>query len=348
MSNIYQIMKGKKIALIITATLLLALGFVAYKFIGPATNKPNDGYLYIKTGSNVEDIKNTIVAQNILPELRYFNLVSNALNFTKVKPGKYKVTDGMSVLNLVRMLRNGQQTPVSFVVTKLRTNENLSAKVGKAFECDSSEFYQFITNNDSLKIYDLDSNTAIAAVLPLTYESKWTSTPRTIFNKFYDAYKKFWTSEKIAKATAQGLTPMQVMIMASIIDEETNHTAEKPTIASVYLNRLQKGMPLQADPTVKFALNDFSIKRVLLKHLEVNSPYNTYRNRGLPPGPICTPMVETIHAVLNAPKTDYVYFVASKNFDGTHIFTNNYQQHTQYAKEYQAALNQFMQNKTAQ
>ena len=149
-----------------------------------------------------------------------------------------------------------------------------------------------------------------------------------------------WNNERKEKAAKKGLTVNQVVTIASIIDEETNAKAEKPTIASVYLNRINKGMPLQADPTVKFALNDFSIKRVLFKHLQVVSPYNTYKNRGLPPGPICTPQEATIDDVLNAPETDYLYFVASPAFDGTHKFSSTYTEHQKLATEYQKALDE--------
>lgn len=244
----------------------------------------------------------------------------------------------MSVVSLVRMLRNGTHTPVDFVVTKIRTREQLAGRLGRAFEFDSVAAIDFLSSNDSLAKYTLDSNTVMAAVLPFTYRSGWATTPRSVFEKFNNAYKKFWTQERQKKAALQNISVLQAVTLASIIDEETNATKEKGTIASVYLNRIRKGLPLQADPTVKFALKDFSIRRVLNSHLQVSSPYNTYKNKGLPPGPICTPMQETIEAVLNAPQTDYLYFVASPSFDGTHVFTTNYSDHLKMAKVYQAEL----------
>jgi UPF0755 protein len=198
---------------------------------------------------------------------------------------------------------------------------------------------RFLNNGDSLKTYALDTNTVMAAAMPLTYEIKWNTTPEKIFQQFYTAYKNFWTAERKQKAEQLHLTPMEVSTLASIIDEETNSSEDRPNIASVYLNRIAKGIPFQADPTVKFALKDFALRRVREKHLQFVSPYNTYMNKGLPPGPICTPSLETIDAVLDSPKTDYLFFVANSDFSGTHVFTANYEDHIKYARLYQQELN---------
>lgn len=329
--------KKKSVSLLLLLVLLLA-GFIVFKFIGPATHKTEKGFLYVKTGTTMAQLKAQLVNDKILAGLTWFNMTAKALGYTTVKPGKYKVGGGTSMLSLVRMLKNGNQTPVDLVITKVRTKEALAGRIGRSFECDSTNTIGFLNSNDSLAEYGLDSNTVMAAVLPLSYEIKWNTTPRAIFDRFFDAYKKFWTDERTKKAAAQGLSPLEVSTLASIIDEETNKAADKPKIASTYMNRIAKGMPLQADPTVKFALKDFGIKRILFGHLAVVSPYNTYKNKGLPPGPICTPQQSTIDSVLNAPKTDYLYFVASSNFDGSHVFTSNYTEHTKFAKMYQQAL----------
>ena len=330
----------KRLSTIIVTLFLIALLYCAYKLLGPATNKTEDGFLYIKTGTTMSELEQQLIHQNVLSNLRWFHVVENFLSFDNVKPGKYKIDDGMSVLSLLRILRNGKQTPVNFVITKLRTKEQLAGKMGKVFEFDSLAAIAYLNNIDSLKKYELDTNTVLAVILPLTYENKWNTTPDIVFGKFYDAYSNFWTASRKQKAESMGFTPLQAITLASIVDEETNATKEKGTIASTYLNRIKKGMPLQADPTIKFALKDFAIKRVLFKHLMVVSPYNTYKNRGLPPGPICTPQEATIDAVLNAPATDYIYFVASSAFDGTHSFSTNYEDHIKLAKQYQEALNQ--------
>lgn len=179
----------------------------------------------------------------------------------------------------------------------------------------------------------------MAAVMPYTYSIRWNTSARKIFQNFYTAYKNFWTKERKEKADSLHLAPEQVSTLASIIDEETNRKEDKFNIASVYLNRLKIGMPLQADPTVKFALKNFALKRIYHAHLTVASPYNTYINNGLPPGPICTPSLETIDAVLNAPKTGYLYFVASSKFDGSSVFSTTLAEHLKNAKTYQQALN---------
>ncbi|MCH5720352.1 endolytic transglycosylase MltG [Niabella hibiscisoli] len=329
-----------KLPKILFVIILLAGIFIAFKLIGPAAQKPEDGFLYVKTGTTMEQLKQQLTEEAILPGLTWFNIAEKFLSFDEVKPGKYKIDAGMSVVSLLRMLRNGSQTPVSFVITKLRTREQLAGKMGRAFEFDSTEAIRFLNNNDSLAQYGLDTNTVMGAVLPLTYENKWNTTPEAVFSKFNDAYKSFWTAERKQKAAGKGLSIQQVITLASIVDEETNAAKEKGTIASVYMNRIAKGMPLQADPTVKFALKDFTIKRVLFKHLATPSPFNTYRNKGLPPGPICTPQEATLDAVLDAPKTEYIYFVASPAFDGTHDFSTNYEDHVKLARLYQEALNQ--------
>ena len=253
----------------------------------------------------------------------------------------------MSLFEIARLLRNGRQTPVNLVITKLRTKEDLAGFIGKRFECDSLSIIQFLNNEDSLKIYDLDTSTAMTGVFPNTYEYFWNSTPSIIFKKLFAEKKEFWTDERKRLAEERGLTPTNAYILASIVEEETRAKNEKDTMASVYINRYKQGMRLQADPTVKFALRDFGLKRIYEKHLAVESPYNTYRNAGLPPGPICTPSQETLNAVLNSPFTKYLYFVAKSDFSGRHVFTETYEDHIKYAKEFQQAQDKQQQIKKA-
>ena len=329
----------KKIILIAIAIILLIAGFFAWKLFGPAVSVKNESYLYIKTGSSYEEVQAQLVNNDFIGSATWLNMATKIVGYKKIKPGRYKLTNGMNLTNLVRLLKNGQQTPVTFVVTKIRTKEGLADKIGSAFECDSLQMISFLNNRDSLIAYDLDSNTVMAAIMPLTYDIKWNTTPGKLFQYFYTAYKAFWTTERKEKAEKLGLTPIGVSTLASIIDEETNSPIDRPKVASVYLNRIDKGMPLQADPTLKFALRNFGLKRILNEHKNVVSPYNTYNNKGLPPGPICTPQMETIDAVLDSPKTDYLYFVANSDFSGTHVFTTNYEDHMKYARLYQQELN---------
>jgi UPF0755 protein len=331
----------KRVFLSVLVLVVVVAGFVAWKFFGPAV-RISDGenvYLYIRTGSSAADVRNELTRNNFLRGTGWFDRAARLLRYRAIRPGRYKLEPDMDLVTLVRMLKNGNQSPVNFVITKIRTKESLAAKLGNAFECDSLQVIGFLNNPDSVKKYDLDTNTVMAAAMPYTYTLKWNTTPGRIFQQFYAAYKNFWTNERKQKAAGLGLSPVEVSTLASIIDEETNAPADKPKIASVYMNRIARGMPLQADPTVKFAMKDFGLRRILNAYLQVASPYNTYINKGLPPGPICTPQTETLDAVLNAPKTDYVYFVASSAFDGTHIFTTNYDDHMRYARLYQQELN---------
>ncbi|MBL7741688.1 MAG: endolytic transglycosylase MltG [Chitinophagaceae bacterium] len=329
----------KKIILTAVALIFLLAGFLAWKLFGPAVTVNKESYLYVRTGSSLEDVRDELLKNDFIGSSMWFNMASGVVGYKNVKPGRYKLSDGMSMTGLVRMLNNGQQTPVNFVITKIRTKEGLANKIGNAFECDSLQMINFLNDPDSLRSYGLDTNTVMSVAMPFTYDIKWNTPPSRIFQQFYTAYKTFWTADRKQKADSLKLTPLEVSVVASIIDEETNKAVDRPNIASVYLNRIRKGMPLQADPTLKFALKNFGLKRVLNEHKSVVSPYNTYLNKGLPPGPICTPQLETIEAVLNSPQTDYLYFVANSDFSGTHIFTTDYDDHMKYARLYQEELN---------
>jgi UPF0755 protein len=330
----------KKIILGTICILILIAGFFAWKFFAsPVTTEKGGVYLYIKTGSSFKDVQDELIKNKFIHNPIWFKMAANTVGYKNVKPGRYKITKGMNLVDLVRMLKNGQQSPVNFVITKIRTKESLAQKAGVSFEFDSLQMIKLLNNADSLKNYSLDTNTVMAIVLPLTYEIKWNTTAQKVFQQFYTAYKNFWTDERKEKAAKLNLTPLEVSALASIIDEETNKEDDRANIASVYMNRIAQGIPLQADPTIKFALKNFELRRILEGHLKVNSPYNTYQNKGLPPGPICTPGLETIDAVLDAPKTDYLYFVANSDFSGTHIFTSNYKDHMKYAHLYQEELN---------
>lgn len=321
--------------------LLIIAGFVGFKIMGPAVTVKNSNFLFIRTGENLNAVKENLVNQQFLKNLSWFNKVASLLKFKNVKPGRYELKSGMSLMQLVKMLRAGNQTPVKITIIKERTKELLAGKMGKKFEteCDSLRMIQFLGNNDSLKKFGVDTNTVIAIIMPYTYQVMWNSTPEKIFQQFYTAYKKFWNTERKIKADSLHLSPLQVSTLASIVEEETNHLSDKGNVASTYLNRLKIGMKLQADPTVKFVTRNFQLGRIMGSHLKLNSPFNTYLNAGLPPGPICTPSVESIEAVLNAPKTDYLFFVASHKFDGSTIFTTNFVDHTKFVKLFHAEQN---------
>lgn len=329
----------RKIIYTVLLVVLLAGGFVGWKLLGPTIAAPEKKYFYIKTGATYHDVKADLAFLKIIPGEFWFDQVSKRLGYDKaVKAGRYEIRNGTSLLGLVRMLRAGNQSPVNFVINKLRTKEDLAARVSASFECDSLAFISFINNADSLKRYKLDSNTVMTAVIPNTYSFFWNSTPSRIFKKLFNEQEKFWKGEREQKAAALGMTPAQVYTMASIVEEETVKEADKGKIASVYINRIETGMKLEADPTVKFAMKDFGLKRILHKHLAFSSPYNTYQHTGLPPGPICTPSTKTIDAVLNAPQTNYIFFVARPDWSGLSNFTHSYGEHMINAKNYQHFL----------
>jgi UPF0755 protein len=329
-------MKRKTILTIITLLLVVAL-FGCWKIFGPSVSAPEEKFFYVRTGETFVEMRNELISKDIVASPQWFDWASSAMKFSTAKAGKYEIKDGMSLFDLIRVLKNGRQTPVKLVITKIRLKEDLARKLGQAFEFDSSAAIEFLRNNDSLKNYGLDSNTVMAAVMPDTYSYFWNTNPKKVFQKLFDHWQQFWNEDRKKKAAAINLTPTQVASLAAILDEEVNKKSEKEKIASVYLNRLKINMPLQADPTVKFAMRDFALKRVYHKHLTTPSPYNTYVNSGLPPGPICTPQPETIDIILNAPQTDYLYFVANSDFSGTHVYTSDYNDHLKYARKFAEA-----------
>lgn len=337
----------KRIVLASVVVIGIIILLAAWVWFGSATAFEGDRYfLEIPTGSTYEQVLDKIRNEQVLKSPGLFNTIAKQLDYPeKVKAGRYLITKGSGVVAIVRKLRNGQQEPVNLVINKLRTKEDLASFAGRKLEFDSAAMLAFLNNPDSLRPHGLDTNTVMTAILPNTYTYFWNTTPSRVMQKFLAARTAFWTDTRLEKARTLGLTPEQVVSLASIVEEETNKNQEKDTIASVYLNRLKIHMRLGADPTVKFALRDFSLKRIYHKHLAVESPYNTYRVQGLPPGPICTPQTVTIDAVLNAATTKYLYFVASPAFDGTHIFAENFQQHMVNARLYQKKLDEYLKKK---
>lgn len=339
-------MKLSKVLLFLFLLIILVAGFFVWQVFGPTIKNPQKKFLYVKTNASYADVKESLKKNEMMSNDFWFDKISHYANYPEnIRPGKYKITNGMSVYHLVKMLRNGRQVPVNLVITKLRTREDLARKISDNFETDFSTVMEFLNNNDSLQQFNVDSNTVMTDVIPNTYTYNWTAPIKKIFKKLDAENKKFWNETRKEKAQKLGLTPKEVYILASIIEEETNKQEDKGKIASVYLNRMKKGMRLAADPTVKFAMKNFELKRIYHKHLEFQSPYNTYLNAGLPPGPICTPSIKTIDAVLNSPETDYLFFVARSDFSGFSDFASTYQQHLVFAKQYQQALDSLIRAK---
>lgn len=329
----------KKIISILLIIVFIIAVFIVWNVFGPAVKNPDKKFLYIPLNSSYNQVKDSLKNGEYISNFFLFDKVAKYAELPQnIKPGKYKIAQGMSVYSLVKMLRSGRQEPVNLVITKLRTKEDLAKKISKSFEVDSLDVIRFLNNPDSLSQYDVDTLTVMTDVIPNTYTYMWNTPISAIFNKLDAENKRFWNEDRLAKAKHLQLTTKEVYILASIVEEETNKQGDKGKIASVYLNRMQKGMRLAADPTVKYAMRDFGLKRIYTKYLSFPSPYNTYQNAGLPPGPICTPSIKTIDAVLDAPETDYIFFVARADFSGFSDFASTYQQHLVYAKAYQQAL----------
>jgi UPF0755 protein len=286
--------------------------------------------------------KNAIISNNTL-----FSFLASRMGvWTKLRAGKYEVRKGQSLWSIARMLKNGRLAEIKFVINKVRTKEDIAKLISRSFAPDSVSVIKYLTSNDSLKKFGVDTNTALTLIIPDTYVFYWNTSLTNIFRKLSDAKNAFWQkNQRLEKTQRMQFTPQEVYILASIVEEETNYSSDKYKIASVYINRLKRSMPLQACPTIKYAMKNFALTRIYEKYLVNPSPYNTYRRKGLPPGPICTPSPRTIDIILDAPKTDYLFFVAKSDFSGYHHFSINFTEHSQYAKEYQKALDLYMARK---
>ena len=328
--------RRRKILLVFFVIICAAVVFFAknYLYITKPIIKTADGKdvsLYIPTGYNYQQVKKEIVSLNVLKSKNAFDWLAKRMHYDEnVHPGRYVLTDGMTNQQLVNMLRMGYQTPVKVVFNNMRTVEQLAGRVSEQIEADSAEIVDIINKNDTIDA---------TIFIPNTYEFYWNTDADSFVEKMLAEYKVFWNESRKNKAKAKKLTPRQVSILASIVDKETTKTSEMPTIAGVYINRLNKRWPLQADPTLIFALGDYNIRRVLDVHKNIDSPYNTYKYAGLPPGPICIPSIAAIDAVLNAETHNYFYFCAKDDLSGYHVFARNITEHNKNAEKYRKALN---------
>lgn len=328
-------------ALGILILLLLAITFFNYymKYYGPNVTD-NQDYLYIKTGSGFADVMKTIEQKGIVRDTTSFMQVAYSEKYeNRVKPGKYRLHKGMGNKKLIRILALGEQEQVKLAFQNVRLKETFAGMVGKKLEADSASIIHLLDSASYLKPFGFTPDDVYVMFLPNSYKMYWNGSAEKFFGRMNDEYQKFWTPERKEQAKAAGLTPVQVSILASIVDAEALHDNEMPAIAGLYLNRINRGMKLESDPTVIFALKDFTIKRVLNKYLIFNSPYNTYLNVGLPPGPIMMPSVNAVKAVLNYQKHNYIYMCAKEDFSGYHNFATNMADHLVNAQKFHQALN---------
>jgi UPF0755 protein len=323
------------------AGLAVVAALVAYVVLFKANTNVTDSpaYIYVKTGSNYQDVLLNLKKDNLIQNEATFEFVAKLKKYPQnIKAGKYRIKSGQSNLQLINMLRGGQQEPVKLLFSNARSVAQLAGLFSHQLEADSLSLIEAFTNDSVYQTLGFNEQTLICNFIPNTYEVFWNIKPQKLFLRLNQEYVKFWNSERKAKAAEIPLTPFEVMSLASIVDEESWVVEDYPIIAGVYVNRLKLGMLLQADPTVKFALGDFSIKRILNRDLSIDSPYNTYRYKGLPPGPISMPSIKAIDAVLNYQKHDYLYFCAKEDFSGHHRYARTMAEHQRNAQIYQKAL----------
>lgn len=331
------------VAIITASVLVTSLSFYFYQaFFSPNTllEKEESYMLKIPSNATFKMVSDSLYKDEVVHDIITFSFAAKIMGYQdKVTPGLYEIKPKTSNLNLVRQLRSGSQTPIKVTFNNVRTKEDLAEKITNNLEMQEEAFLDLLTDSVNIRKFGFDEETIMAMFIPNTYEFWWNASPENLFDRMHQEYKKFWTEERNEKAKALGLDPLEVSTLASIVQAETQKSDERPKVAGVYLNRLDIGMPLQADPTLVFATGDFSIKRVLNVHKEIDSPYNTYKYTGLPPGPINLPEITALDAVLNYEEHNYLYFCAKADFSGYHSFATNINDHLNNAREYQRALN---------
>lgn len=331
------------IAMIAISVLVSSFAFYFYQvFFSPNTLTESDVPAELKIPSNAtfQQVSDSLSEHNIITDVISFSFVAKMLKYQEnVKPGRYIIPPKLSNKELVTLLRSGRQTPIDLTFNNIRTKEDLSEKISKNLEISQDQFLALLQDSVYIRKFDFNEETIMSMFIPNTYEVYWDTSPEQLFDRMYIEYNKFWTKPRIAKADSLGMSRIEVSTLASIVQAETAKKDERPTIAGVYINRLERNIPLQADPTLVFALGDFSIKRVLNVHKEIDSPYNTYLHTGLPPGPINLPDISSLDAVLNYAHHDYLYFCAKEDFSGYHVFSTNLRDHLIQARKYQNALN---------
>ncbi|QZE15768.1 endolytic transglycosylase MltG [Halosquirtibacter laminarini] len=332
---------GRNIAVVIVL-LTIGAGLYAYKMFGYVFHSivKQECGVYIGPNTTYDDLCDSLTKKDALLDHKAFDFLAKKKHLDqKLKPGYYLLKKGTIGNNLVNQFLAGNQTPITLTFNNVRFFPDLAGKIAKDIMADSTEVLKALNDTAQMKAFGFDKQTYPVMFIPNSYEIYWTTTPQKVLVKMHKEYQTFWNKTRLAKAKEAKLSAIQVTTLASIVQEEVRHTDEMAKVAGVYMNRLKRGWPLQADPTVKYALGDFTISRILKDDLKIDSPYNTYKYKGLPPGPICFPSVEAVDAVLNYTHHNYLYFCANKSFDGYHAFAKSYRQHLINAKAYQKELN---------
>lgn len=331
----------KLILFLLASILLISFSFYAYQIC----YTPNilvggdDRVIVIPDSSTFESLQRQLHEGQYVQDLISFSFLAKLMDYDeKVKPGRYTLRANMNNLEAIRFLRLGLQEPVKITFNNVRLIPDLSERITRNLEMSPSEFSAALVKFTMNNSYGFNKDNVLCMFIPNTYEVYYNISTESLLDRMHDEFVNFWDADRTEKAKALGLTPIEVSILASIVQAESVKSDEVPIIAGLYINRLKQGIPLQADPTLVFAVGDFTLKRVLNEHKEVDSPYNTYKNRGLPPGPINMPEINSLDGVLNYFHSDYIYMVAKEDFSGRHNFTADYDEHIRNATRYQKAL----------
>ncbi|MEM6644241.1 MAG: endolytic transglycosylase MltG [Bacteroidota bacterium] len=328
--------------LVVFAMMLSSFAFYTYQIMY-TPNVLTDGeeqYVSIPKGSTFSELQSLLDNERIVNDLVSFSFLSKLRDLdTELKPGRYLLSPDMNNMQFISLLKSGRQAPVNLTFSNARLLSQLPKKLTSNLEADSAAMASLMLADTTAGHYGFEEHNFISMFIPNTYEVYWTASPKDILDRLKREYDAFWTDERIQKAKNLNMTPIQVSTLASIVQGETNKMNEAATIAGVYINRLQRGIALQADPTLVFAIGDFTIRRILNKDKTFESPYNTYKYRGLPPGPINMPSIAALQAVLNYEEHDYLYFCAKADFSGYHVFAETLSEHLRNARKFQRALN---------
>lgn len=327
--------------LLLAVTGAIIIPEIYSKFLKVNTNVNQKTYLYIPTNATFKQVQDSINKNNLLIDsLSFYSLAKDKEYSSKIKSGKYPIEKGMNNRQLLNMLVAGNQEPVTISFRNVRLKNTFAGMVAKKLEFDSLALIGLLDSTAYAESNGFTTENVYTLFIPNSYQMYWDTSAKDFFERMNSEYKKFWNANRTQKADSLNLTPQEVTILASIVDSEALMDDEMPTIAGLYLNRLSRGIKLEADPTVIFANNDFTIRRVLNRHLRTASPYNTYLNKGLPPGPITMPSINAIDAVLNPKKHEFIYMCAKEDFSGYHNFATNLKEHIANARRFQQALDQ--------
>lgn len=333
---------------IIYGAILLVAGivfsfFMVKPFFSPLVNSPKNApyVLFIPSGSGFDEVVTILKNDSVLINIDHFESVASYMGYNKdeIPSGRYLLHKEMSAREVVGKLRSGNQDAVNVVINNVRTISDLAGKLSQYLESDSMSILRYLSDSSILNQYNLTVETALTLFIPNTYQVFWNTKPEKLLERMKKEHDKFWTQERLDKLKKHGLSPVEAYTLASIVEKESNYAPERPAIAGVYLNRIKQGMKLQADPTVVFATGLFDLKRVLYMHLETDSPYNTYKYHGIPPGPIYMPSISSLEAVIDAEDHDYIFFCAKADNSGKHVFASTLEEHDKNARLFSEWLN---------